>query len=235
MAYGKYLAYKRKYSGKRNVTYRKRPFQRKRRFVKKNYISTINIRPTGIPSQCFVKLPYEATGVYPAGAGLTIQQYQSSCFDPDKTGTGHQPRYFDQWAALYGKYQVLGMKATIRFVNNGGQVMYAGYQWNNYTNVPSSITDFSEGRYSHLTLVSTQGSRNDVTLKTYMSFKKLFGQKSVIQQDDTQALVTASPTELMFLNIATLVVDGITNISPVVMTKITYYVRMFDPLVPTQS
>lgn len=39
----------------------------------------------------------------------------NSLFDPDYTGVGHQPLYFDQFAASYGRYVVLGCKATYRF------------------------------------------------------------------------------------------------------------------------
>ena len=38
----------------------------------------------------------------------------NSLFDPDQTGTGHQPYYFDQFAALYNRYTVLGSKANCR-------------------------------------------------------------------------------------------------------------------------
>lgn len=37
----------------------------------------------------------------------------NSIFDPDETGTGHQPNGFDQMAALYEKYIVLGSSMTI--------------------------------------------------------------------------------------------------------------------------
>lgn len=39
-----------------------------------------------------------------------------NCFDPDASGTGHQPMYFDQIAAIYARYKV--HKATIRVSYN---------------------------------------------------------------------------------------------------------------------
>lgn len=41
----------------------------------------------------------------------------SSLFDPDRTGTGHQPLFYDEMTAIYNQYRVLGAKAKIRFVN----------------------------------------------------------------------------------------------------------------------
>ena len=37
----------------------------------------------------------------------------NSLFDPDATGTGHQPLMFDEYAELYGEYRVLSSKITI--------------------------------------------------------------------------------------------------------------------------
>lgn len=41
----------------------------------------------------------------------------ASMFDPDRTGTGHQPLFYDEMALIYEQYRVLGAKARIRFVN----------------------------------------------------------------------------------------------------------------------
>ena len=37
----------------------------------------------------------------------------NSLFDPDQTGTGHQPYYFDQFAALYNRYTVFYWEASM--------------------------------------------------------------------------------------------------------------------------
>ena len=39
----------------------------------------------------------------------------NSLFDPDFTGTGHQPYYFDQFATIYQRYTVIGSKLTATF------------------------------------------------------------------------------------------------------------------------
>ena len=41
----------------------------------------------------------------------------SSLYDPDRTGTGHQPLFYDEMSTIYNQYRVLGAKCTIRFVN----------------------------------------------------------------------------------------------------------------------
>lgn len=38
-----------------------------------------------------------------------------NCFDPNVTGTGHQPMYFDQLAAIFARYKVHGSKIKVSF------------------------------------------------------------------------------------------------------------------------
>ena len=45
----------------------------------------------------------------------------NSCFDPDLSGVGHQPMYFDQFCGAtgtgpYGRYRVTSAKATVSFM-----------------------------------------------------------------------------------------------------------------------
>lgn len=41
----------------------------------------------------------------------------NSIFDPDYTGTGHQPLYHDQFAGIFNKYVVIGSKIKVTFAN----------------------------------------------------------------------------------------------------------------------
>ena len=43
----------------------------------------------------------------------------NNIFDPNQTGTGHQPLSHDQWAALYKNYLVYGAKATATIIASG--------------------------------------------------------------------------------------------------------------------
>ena len=37
------------------------------------------------------------------------------CADPNHTGVGHQPLYFDQLMTIYNHYIVIGAKITVKF------------------------------------------------------------------------------------------------------------------------
>lgn len=47
-----------------------------------------------------------------AGAIASHVFRANSCFDPDNTGTGHQPLLYDEYSALYSQYRVLSSKLT---------------------------------------------------------------------------------------------------------------------------
>ncbi len=62
-----------------------------------------------------VKLNYADVITLAPGAGaIVIHQFRAaSIFDPDFTGTGHQPLLHDQYALLYGRYRVISAKIKV--------------------------------------------------------------------------------------------------------------------------
>ncbi len=50
--------------------------------------------------------------------GYAINQFVGNgMFDPDETGVGNQPVYFDQFMAIYERYRVLGSRIKVYFAN----------------------------------------------------------------------------------------------------------------------
>lgn len=75
-----------------------------------------NQGPVGVADQTIVRLRYVSqVSLASAGALATNVYSGNSCFDPDVTGTGHQPYFFDQWATFYADYTCLGsaVKVTV--------------------------------------------------------------------------------------------------------------------------
>lgn len=71
----------------------------------------------GLPDEFTTRLRYVDVYTLTSTSGAIGKQVMrmNGLFDPDFTGTGHQPYYFDQLAALYGRYQVMGSKLTAEF------------------------------------------------------------------------------------------------------------------------
>lgn len=75
------------------------------------------------PKQKHAVLRYYETFELAAGTANTFSEYlfnANSIYDPDQTGTGHQPLGHDQWATFFGAYLVIGSKcsAWVRAVDN---------------------------------------------------------------------------------------------------------------------
>lgn len=106
------MAYSRKKStGRKVIPYRKKP-----RVPRFNDV----LRPMR------VKMRYQDGVVLASTAliGFTTYAFRTnSLFDPDWTGTGHQPYRFDQLAAIYRKYTVVGSKITVEFTTGDKTVV----------------------------------------------------------------------------------------------------------------
>jgi len=75
--------------------------------LRDRFLST-TVSPLAIPDRFRTKLVYGGGGQITSGSALVDKIWNiNSVFDPDQSGVGHQPRYFDQLALLYNRYRVL--------------------------------------------------------------------------------------------------------------------------------
>ena len=71
----------------------------------------------GFPDKMKVRLRYSQ--IIRLNPTILADQHLFRCIsvhDPDFTGTGHQPMYYDQWQAVYTKYTVMGAKCTMSWL-----------------------------------------------------------------------------------------------------------------------
>lgn len=71
----------------------------------------------GFPKKIITILRYYQSDVLTSNLGSIANTVfrMNSLFDPDFTGTGHQPMYYDRYAALYSNYRVLGSRLSTTF------------------------------------------------------------------------------------------------------------------------
>ncbi len=76
-----------------------------------------------------VKLRYVDTiTIDPGAAAIGIHVFRAnSIFDPDLTGTGHQPLLHDTYATLYDRYRVVSSKIKVRPVPVSATVVVPGF------------------------------------------------------------------------------------------------------------
>lgn len=137
-----------------------------------------------------------------AGAVFSL----NGMYDPDVSGGGHQPMGFDQLAALYGQYQVLSAKATVKFITtstaNTAASMCALAIRNSSTleTDPQDIMERPDTVYDVLPSGRGAGYR---TLSIKKSIPKFFGiKKSAFSADDgKKGTASVNPTEMCYLHV----------------------------------
>lgn len=197
--------------------------------------------PFGVADQSLVALKYSQqislTSV--AGALATHIFSGNSCFDPDVTGTGHQPYWFDQWAAFYADYTTLGSRVKITPCDQQPTA-----QGKVITLVPSdgkaafgsSNTDLIIEQPYAKTMVY-QASSNLPQMTSYMSTGKIYGlRKDRVNTDSIFIASTgSSPTGEWYWHIGMNPMASTTNVSVELLVEITYYVKFSSRNRPTSS
>lgn len=210
-------------SNKRRIAYRRKParitrggprtevarYQTLPNYVSKGNATTraMHIDRVPFPAKKMVKLPYNenitlttATGTGYVGAHTFNT---SSIFDPNTSGTGHQPLYADQLAVIYKRYRIMGVSYKITFYNHDTNTNYQvgvlATTDTTFSPVAHSATIVGEKRGAILKNYSYQAGK--LTMKGYIPNHKLFGvSKNTIRiENDYSALFTTNPTKFGYL------------------------------------
>lgn len=152
---------------------------------------------------------YTLQGVaYAATFGVEQSFRLNSLFDPDFTGTGHQPYAYDQITPWYYRYQVDAVEINIRFSDPQGDGIYVGAFIKNYddTNTLSgaTISQATERPNVFCAPLNNTGSQV-INFKKMIKIHELMGLTKE-QYDNawahTAALVTANPSVVPYLSVA---------------------------------
>jgi hypothetical protein len=164
-----------------------------------------------------------------SGVYAKYQFRLNSAFDPNYTEAGHQPLGFDQWSAFYNHYVVESCQYDCQIQAYSGasetNMAYAVYVSDDAT-VPSTVPDLTEnGAQVALWNVNTPPH----TFKGRVDVSKFFNRKSIGTDSELRALVTANPTEVVFITIYSVPSDGASTISNAVLCNLKLRVRFMEP------
>lgn len=162
----------------------------------------------------------------------------NSLFDPDRTGTGHQPYGHDQIAALYNRYRVwsLQWKITFHAESQGFHVVVTPTNGNLATAI-TNVTSFAAACETPRANVHSQGTgANSVVLRGNLQLNELNGSSPTEYKSDDrfQAVFGSSPGELLLLNIGTYNSSGST-VAIDFIVELWYHVEVYDPIILAQS
>lgn len=194
--------------------------------------------PSSMPPAMFVKLRYvdRFENISIPIASYNQYPYVNSLYDPYSAVGGHQPMLFDQWMTLYSTYVVLGFSYDIRVtpVTNNGTLVLIATTDNNY--VPSTIpTAIEQPRAKFLELSANDKTRK---IKGYVSVAKLFSltPKQVMSEQYFWGTSLSNPVASMLAYLRVLFFSTSTaTFTYTADIKLTYYAKLFRPVVQTSS
>jgi len=164
----------------------------------------------GFPDTLRTKLQYCDVVQLTASAGTPgLWQFRmNSLFDPDYTGTGHQPQWFDQLSAVYSYYRVLNSKITVSFCPNNVSDTEANDKGPYIVGITVGTGSFSAAGYPALledgnsvnsVIVDKQGANNKATLSNTFYPRRDIGVDAM--EGDLRAAVGSNPTLVSFANV----------------------------------
>lgn len=218
----------------------------KKRYTKKRYNrrykSRAIVRSIGVPKARFVKLRWAAhySWSLSALAGATAEFKINSMYDPVAAVGGTQPYYFDQYAAMYGRYRVYGCKIRIIAAaqSSGNAVWPTILMFGYCDHVPGWGTNMdvaSCNKGSVLKMIPL--NQNKVVLSKYFNLAALAGisKREYDTSEPFQAYCTADPSRTMRASIWVQNNDASLSITPQYWIHMTYYAKFFDPIEPAGS
>lgn len=225
---------------------RNTPWRQRRTIAKgtdSNYRSVVPRMRTpdfGFPDKLVTSLRYVDSFTLTGAAGAVGANVfrMNSLFDPDFTGVGHQPYYFDQLCgpagtAPYYRYRVLGSKMTVRFAINNAPALAAANVGpvvvglisqtgaGLFGSTVSALMEASNCQYA--ILGDKSGGENVQTLTTTFSPTRDLG---VDAGDDTLSATYAANPSGLFYGIPWKV-DTIGNAAVTAIVEIDYRVEFF--------
>lgn len=193
---------------------------------------TILRTPSGFPQKLMTTLVYNGTyGGTSAGLSPVIRQFScNGMFDPDITGTGHQPMYFDQFMAIYDHYTVFRSHIEMRLVvtsNSSLSVLYI----DDDTSTVSLAEQAAEQPSASKVITPVTMSRPSILRKSWDA-KSFFG-GDIYDNDNLQGNASANPVEQSYFTFVHGALD--TGVNSAVYVNFTIrYEAVFDEL-KTQS
>jgi hypothetical protein len=144
------------------------------------------------------------------GVALGYVFAANGCYDPNISGTGHQPKGFDQWMAFYDHYHVESSVVTVYFTSNSAtaaqQSAMVGISLRDSsttvtgTDLTSLIEDGVIGchKYAPLGIVNTEAAAQ---VHNKYSAATFFGTKSLLDTSQLRGDASSNPSDLAYYHV----------------------------------
>jgi len=161
---------------------------------------------TGFPERMRLKHKYREslhlTGT--AGASATYIFSCNGMYDPNITGTGHQPMFFDNMAALYDHYTVMNAKISVVYIPSPQATITS----HNFVVGLLDASAFATNNSNYLgenpsmtSLVVQASANNQVNIITkYWNAERVFGSRA-LSDSQLRGSSAANPSEQTYFGI----------------------------------
>lgn len=225
---------------------RKRPAKkttRRRRYTRKAVIPRAprfnNYAPLGKTHS--VNFRYTETILINPVAGYAGDYVFSAngVYDPNITGTGHQPYGFDQMMAMFNHCYVIGSKITVRMVSNQSIPAWLGVALRpNATSLSGTLTDvLIEQPGLSKKLVPLTGDRTTTISRGFSAYKFFSkNRKSLIGDETYTNTNAANPPEQAYYHVLLMPYNSSDDLtSNVICVSIDYHCVFAEPAILSQS
>lgn len=208
----------------------------KRQAQKRTYKRTYKKRNRGMPQLNNLSLGFgfpkivkmrhryfeNVTLVSSAGVPAFQRFRANGMYDPNQTGVGHQPLYYDQMTPIYNHWKVIGAKISVQFIPTASTTVpqFVGIIADDDTSTSVDINTLNEQPDTRRKQIAFNNNRPVRITHTY-SAKKVYG-PSVMGNNRLEGDATADPTEQFYFTLYNCPVDGSTAVGVSALVTIDY-------------
>lgn len=217
---------------------RTRRTNRVRRTVRKRTVRTARrttkaytkVSRMPVPDRYVTTMRYSEGITFSCSSANVLYSYslQSSIYDPDLTAAGHQPLWRDQYAAMFNRYRVFGIKYQVYCKNtNVAQLTVLAAQHSSSSTTDTSFNLLLERGTARYKFLDSNNSQSNY-FGGYLSVPKVYGMsRTQFQADDGfDAAIGADPSKLAYLHLYALTRNTSADVNCQII--LTYYVELFD-------
>ncbi len=218
------------------MPFRRRRRKRRKRKRKRRYPGSFNRQLLG--NSFATKLVYYDNQITldPGASGINAVHVfaANGPYDPDITGTGHQPRGWDQLMLLYDHVICVGSKITANFTDGTIAEDYVGGI--NVIDNSATFTDPASYHEGRNTVSRCHGfGTTALTLSKTFSTKKFLHRSNILDDDQLQANASSNPAEGAYYHVWVHPNSG-TDVGTVILGVTIEYLLVFrEPKTPASS
>jgi len=195
----------------------------------------LDFKGYGFPDRYACKLKYVQKLSFTGSVTPSNQVFRlDSLYDPDLSGIGHQPRYFDQIAGLYNQYLVTRCDWKLEFVNANSNAVTIGVAASDTSIATLPPDELCELNYSKSKVLGLSTGASVCTIRGGISLSELHGQPNRDSDPDMYAIVSASPQETSYLTIGVNSLDG-TNCAVTCKATLIFHSVFKERIEPSSS